>query len=273
MLHPIGTPILLRQLDDLFQQLLQSLSPEDWQRQTVAKKWKVKAVVAHLLDGNIRSLSMLRDGYFGTQPQREEPLLGFLNRLNAEWVTAMERVSPEVLIALHRWSGPEYCDYIASLDPEEKAVFAVDWAGERESTNRMHIAREYTEKWIHQQQIRDTLGDDLLLGERYFLPFINTFMLGMPHSLRSMLRPAGQGLKVEVSGKFPMIWYLVREGERWRFIEKQPTPLSASVKVPDTIAWKLFSKSVRPAEVIKEVETKGDEKLARAALGMVSVMA
>jgi len=34
---------------------------------------------------------------------------------------------------------------------------AVDWAEEMESKNWMAIAREYTEKWLHQQQIRDAI--------------------------------------------------------------------------------------------------------------------
>jgi Mycothiol maleylpyruvate isomerase N-terminal domain len=45
--------------------LLESLPVEKWARQTVARLWNVKDVAAHLLDGNIRILSMLRDGYAG----------------------------------------------------------------------------------------------------------------------------------------------------------------------------------------------------------------
>ena len=58
---------LLPELDKLLLTLLQSLTAAEWQAQTVAKLWTVKDVAAHLLDGNIRILSMLRDGYFGKQ--------------------------------------------------------------------------------------------------------------------------------------------------------------------------------------------------------------
>jgi hypothetical protein len=60
-------------------------------------------------------------------------------------------------------SGKAYCDYLKSLDPFDKAVFSVAWAGEDESKNWFHIAREYTEKWHHQQQIRLAVGEEQTL--------------------------------------------------------------------------------------------------------------
>ena len=52
---------LLPKLDKLLLRLLEGLSPADWGKQTVAPEWKVKDVAVHLLDGNLRTLSMLRD--------------------------------------------------------------------------------------------------------------------------------------------------------------------------------------------------------------------
>src|SRR6266513_5668 len=44
-------------------ELLRSLTPEDWEKQTVSPKWKVKEVAAHLLDTPLRGVSIARDGY------------------------------------------------------------------------------------------------------------------------------------------------------------------------------------------------------------------
>jgi hypothetical protein len=41
-----------------------------------------------------------------------------------------------------------------SLDPLAPAAFAVSWAGEETSSNWFDTARELTERWHHQQQIR-----------------------------------------------------------------------------------------------------------------------
>ena len=84
---PIDVVPLLPLLDQKLMLLLKSLSPKDWHRQTIAKLWTVKDVVAHLLDGNIRVLSMLRDAYNGEVPptiNSYQDLVDFLNGLNAD---------------------------------------------------------------------------------------------------------------------------------------------------------------------------------------------
>ena len=112
---PLDLAHLLPVINGKLLELLHSLTPEEWQQQTVAKRWKVKDVVAHLLDGNIRSLSMLRDTYYDHSPNINsyQNLLDYLNGLNAEWVTAMKRVSPTMLVLLHEATGKAYCNYYA----------------------------------------------------------------------------------------------------------------------------------------------------------------
>ncbi len=158
-------PLLDRKLMDL----LHSLSPEEWEAPTIAKLWTVKDIAAHLLDGNIRILSALRDNYYGEKADihSHQDLLDFLNRLNADWVNAMKRVSPATLFLLHEITGPVYCNYYKSLDPFDQSVFAVNWAGETKSRNWMHIAREYTEKFLHQQQIRDAVKRPGLMTKEF----------------------------------------------------------------------------------------------------------
>src|SRR2546428_9582499 len=76
--------------------------------------WTVKEVAAHLLDTNIRNLSMRRDGYFGEKPagaDSYESLVRFLDRLNAEWVKAARRISPRVLIDWLEMTSREACEF------------------------------------------------------------------------------------------------------------------------------------------------------------------
>jgi uncharacterized protein (TIGR03083 family) len=83
---PINTLPLFSVLDEKLLALLRSLTPADWQRPTLARQWTVKDVAAHLLDGNLRTLAMLRDGYFGEAPDDVgyDGLVAYLNRLNAD---------------------------------------------------------------------------------------------------------------------------------------------------------------------------------------------
>jgi uncharacterized protein (TIGR03083 family) len=272
---PIDLVNMLPRLDKLLLDLLHSLSPADWNKQTVARQWKVKDVVAHLLDGNVRILSMLRDNYYGEKAdvQSNEELIGYLNRLNADWVQAMKRVSPSMLISLHEFTGPLYCHYYQSLDPFGTSPFAVNWAGESESRNWMHIAREYTEKWLHQQQIRDATGQNGLMTREYFYPFINVFMLALPYTFRSREAAEGTIVKVTVAGDIGGSWYLYRSKDNWKLDRPPGDSFAAAVTLDADTAWKLFSKSLRPADVKDKVHISGDRILGETVLTMVSVMA
>lgn len=272
---PIPTVHLLPVLDNMLINLLQSLTPQEWDAPTIAKQWKVKNVVAHLLDGNIRVLSMLRDGHTGPVPtiHNDSDLLNYLNGLNADWVQAMKRVSPAMLLLLHQTTGPLYCKYYASLDPFGQAGFAVNWAGETVSKNWMHLAREYTEKWLHQQQIREAVNKPGLLSRELFYPFIQTFMMGLPHTYRHTKAPDQTKITVTVTGATGGSWHIIANEGTWTFTTDPTIPATAEIQIEPALAWKLFSKSIRPDAVMDSVTITGDRVMGEVALHMVSVMA
>lgn len=111
---PIETLPLFAELDRLLLALLRSLPPADWQRPTLARAWTVHDVAAHLLDGNLRTLTMLRDGHFGPGPADTSypGLVAYLDALNADWVRAVRRLSPAVLIDWLAQSGAEYTAFL-----------------------------------------------------------------------------------------------------------------------------------------------------------------
>ncbi len=280
MIHhvpPIEVLHLFSVLDKRLIQLLHTLTDEDWQAQTIAAKWKVKDVAAHLLDGNLRGLSLLRDGYNGVPPagvDTYKDLVGYLNQMNAVWTDAAKRLSPRVLTDLLEQTGQQYVDFLHTLDPWADARFSVAWAGEEVSKNWFHIAREYTEKWIHQQQIRNAVGrEDAIMTKELFYPFIDTFMCALPQTYKYVDVPTGTSVEVEVLTEIGGTWHINKTDEGW--VLRKNTRLEANAKIairPDT-AWKLFSKGIAPEQALDEVTISGDEELARTALGMVAVMA
>lgn len=127
---PISTLHLFPLLDELLIDLLDSLSPEDWQKPTLAGLWTVKDIAAHLLDGNVRAIAAL-DGYevpFSTPINNYKDLVDYLDSLNATWVNAMKRVSPQLLINQLKSTGKQYIAYLHTLQPFEQARFSVAWA-------------------------------------------------------------------------------------------------------------------------------------------------
>jgi uncharacterized protein (TIGR03083 family) len=272
----IDVVALMPELDKLLFKLLEGLSADDWDKQTIAPKWKVKDVAVHLLDGNLRTLSMLRDEYYGEKPETINSygdLLDFLNRLNADWVKATKRLSPKVIIDLLKSSGKEYCEFLATLNPDDKAEFSVAWAGENESKNWFHIAREYTEKWLHQQQIRLAVGDEQeLLEEKWYLPYLDTSVRALPHHYRSVEGKAKDLVKFTFLGKTEKSWFLYYDNGWELFASMNQAPIS-EVKIKDNYAWKIFSKGIKREEAIANSEIIGEKKLGEKIFDMIAVMA
>ena len=274
-LVPIETRPLFAELDRLLLDLLRALAPDDWQRPTLAQLWTVKDVAAHLLDGNLRTLSMLRDGHFGEAPDDFDyaGIVAYLNRLNADWVRAARRLSPAVLIELLAQSGAEYTAYLHTLDPWAPAAFSVAWAGETESLNWFHIARDYTEKWHHQQQIREAVGQTAaLLAPALFRPCLATLLRGLPHAYRQVAAPVGARVQVCIETEAGGTWALERTGAGWELVPPATAPPAAGITLGPDVAWKLFTKGMPPAEARQHARVTGDEALAAAVFGLIAVM-
>jgi len=275
--EPIFTSHLFPLLDEKLLEILRSLSPQDWERQTIAPLWKVKDVAAHLLDGNMRALSMLRDNYFGEKPENIDTypdLVGYLNRLNADWVNAMQRVSPKVLIELLEITGKEYSMLMNTLNPFEKALFSVAWAGENESENWFHIAREYTEKYHHQQQIRLAVGkEEVLLKKELYFPFLDTTLRALPHHYREVNAEVGDVIKVTISGESGGDWYLYRNEEKWILVTECELVPICHIRIPPEIAWRLFTKGISREEAEPLINIDGEKSYGSRIIDMLAVMA
>lgn len=273
---PISTLHLFRILDQKLLELLRSLSLEDWEAQTVAKLWRVKDVAAHLLDGNLRTLSMSRDGFFGEKPENinsYQDLISYLNELNRSWVQGMKRISHPVLIDLLESSGKEYIKHLESLPPFENALFSVAWAGQETSPNWFHIAREYTEKFLHQQQIRDAVNKPGIMTPDLFHPFLEIVMQAFPHTFREVQAEKGTVISLEITSEIGGTWSISKAENSW---ELTKTPISnplAKVKMDPNTAWKLISKSWKPDQVVDLVTISGDQVLGRKVLEITGFMA
>lgn len=277
-LLPINTVELFPKIDAALIAILKSLSAADWERSTIAPKWRVKDIAAHLLDGNIRAVSMLRDNYFGETPSQintYQDLVSYLNQINADWVQAMRRVSPAVLVDLLETTGREYCTLIKSLNPYAPALFSVAWAGEETSLNWFHIAREYTEKWHHQQQIRLAVGQEQMLYEpQFYHPYLNTSMMALPHHYRDIAAPIGEVIRFKVTGEGGGHWFLRKQEKGWSLIEVDGVVVPiCEVEIESTIAWRLFTKGISREAATQGVFILGNRDLGEPIFDMLAVMA
>ncbi|SNC63184.1 TIGR03083 family protein [Hymenobacter gelipurpurascens] len=276
-LPQLHTAHLLPVLDQHLQQVISSLREPEWELPTVAPRWSVRDVALHLLDGNLRTLSMLRDGHFadsGPASPAYPDVVQYLNALNADWVAVGQRLSPAVITWLLEVSGVAYCNYMASLEPQAPAVFSVAWAGEEQSLNWFHVDREYTEKWHHQQQLRLAVGQEApLLTRELYHPFLATCVRALPHHYRHTEAPAGTTLRFHVNGPAGDTWYLRRVAEAWELGQAYTGPVETSVELAGNAAWRLFMKSLPAHEAAEHLHVEGSPDLAQPLYSVTAVMA
>ncbi len=286
--QPILTAPLFAPLHDELIALLRGLRDDEWSAPTAAGAWTVRDVAAHLLDTAIRRLSLQRDGH--VPPGVFEP-----NETNREWVVAARRLSPRMVIELMERYGRENAEYLASLDPHATAQWNVAWAGDEESPVWFDVARELTERWHHQQQIRDATGRPPLY-DRYLAPVIATFVRALPHTYRDVDAPAGTAVAVRIDDG---AWTLVLGGQasrlpapgvppgaddraagrgaeagetpalqRWTLYEGAADGATTTVSLPGDRAWRLFTKQ----KIDPRAEVTGDARYAEPILGMTCII-
>lgn len=256
--------------------MLKTLSAEDWLKQTVARQWMVKDVAAHLLDGNYRRIALHRDGWSAPPDaaiRSNADLVAYLNRLNADWIKAAKRLSPAILTELLESTNETVYTLFNNLDPFAQSAYPVGWAGEDVSRNWFDIAREYTERWLHQQQIRDALGDRGIMTKELYHPFLHIFLQAWPFACTALAAEEGTVLKTVITGEGGGEWWLVRREGQWKLSEPSGGPVAAETVISGDAAWKLFSKSLRKEDIAGHFGIKGDQVLGEAVLNMVSVMA
>ena len=273
-LPPIITAHLFPKLDGLLLDLLRSLSAEDWEMQTVSPKWKVKDVAAHLLDTALRGLSLARDGCFPPAPKLDSPeaLAAYIDRLNAEGVAVNRRLSPAVLISLIEVASKQLADYHAARDPFAQAPFDVSWAGEERSANWFDTAREFTERWHHQQQIRLATARPGILTRELYFPVLDCFMRALPFTYRNVSAAPGTAIRITVLGECGGSWYLNRVEETWQLTVRERAQPSPETVIPQEIAWRIFTKGISRESALSQVRMIGDPALALPVLGMLSIV-
>jgi uncharacterized protein (TIGR03083 family) len=275
-LEPTLTAGLLPGLHAELMALLRSLGPDAWRAPTIAGDWKVRDVAAHLLDSELRKLSVLRDGHRPTPPAEAltSPggLVSWLNALNAEGVRAAERLSPRLITELLAFSGPLHAQVVADIDPFAPAVFPVAWAGESESLHWMDTGREYTERWHHQQQIRDAVGAPHLLDRQWLFPTLEISVRALPFTYKDVAAPEGAMVRFEVQGDAGGAWSLLHRGGGWSLFAGAEDAATARVRLDADAAWRLFFKALSPEEANQRVVIEGDVALGRVCLASRAVM-
>ncbi|HEX6911263.1 MAG TPA: maleylpyruvate isomerase N-terminal domain-containing protein [Longimicrobium sp.] len=271
---PVETASLFAPLHEALIRLLRGLSPEDWER-PATPRWRVRDVAAHLLDGDVRRLSAGRDGV-ALRPDVPihgyDDLVSWLNRLNAEWVAVARRMSPAVLVSLLEATGPQVTAFLGSLDPDGPALYPVGWAGEEVSPNWMNVGRELTERWHHQQQIRDAVGRPGLTDGPWMRPVLALSMRALPRAYAGVHAAEGRSVVFHVKGDGGGTWSLRRAGAAWALDEGGVDGAACTVRMDTDTAWRVLLHALPPDRARVRLDVNGDVALAPPFLDARAVM-
>ena len=271
----IETIQLYPELSSSLIKLLKGLSREEWAKETCIPGRTVKDLASHILDAsNLRRLAMQRDNFYGENPKIESysDLVDFIQKMAKDWILATRRLSPAIIISMLEVAENENLELMKTLKPYDIALWEVAWAGEASSYNWFDIAREYTEKWHHQMQIREAVGNrSEIFTPKFVKPVYDTFMKALPFVYKDAAASHKSLIIVNVEGVCGGVWYLYRNSNQWELMQNKSGDVVAEITISDEIAWQLFTNSIRENKK-SYLTIKGNKDLGCKVADMVTVL-
>lgn len=270
--NPVITAHLFPRLLEGLLELLRGLGDEDWRKSTACPGWSVKDVALHLLGGEIGNLSSRRDDHsIHLASTSWDELISSINAWNRAWLDAARRISAPLLIDLLQLIGGQMATYFESLDPYSVGG-SVSWVGPNPAPIWIDVAREYTERWHHQQHIRDAADKPGLKDPQFFAPVLAAFAHALPRALRHAEAAENTVATLTITGESGGQWSVRREGTGWEFYEGATDRPEAEVVIDEDIAWRLFTKGFSNERARELATISGDESIGSAILDMVSII-
>ena len=270
IVHHLFRPLLAELLN-----VLRSLSEAQWAAPTPCPAWSVHQLALHMLDVDVGQLSRERAGHRASMIEATgwDDLVSALNRKNEAWVNSAGGISSRLTSELLEITGEEVASHLSSLDPYSDGP-EVSWAGPASTPMWLHIAREYTERWHHQQQIRQATGTKLLTGKEMFVPVLATFARAFPCTYEGVSASDGCTVKMAILGDAGTSWLLVFHASAWTLYQDDIlcSP-NSEITIDQEDAWRLFTKSITASEVLPRITFSGNTELAAKVLDTVAVIA
>jgi uncharacterized protein (TIGR03083 family) len=245
-----------------FVALLGQLSADEWAMPTECQAWTVRGIALHVLGDDLSLLSRQRDG---AQPAVFRNEMGewagsyrSLDEFNEHWVSTAEFFSSELIVALLEVTGAWTLEWYTTVNPDSLGE-AVLFYSEAPAPYWMIAAREYSERWTHQNQIRRATGRRLLDEPSLLVPAIATAIRAFPHAFRALRVDDGTSVLVSIADLVD--WTVQRERGTWSLYEGAGSAADAGLSIPRESAAPLFSRGLTANEITEGVTVQGDSNI------------
>lgn len=238
------------------------LAPPDWDRRTSCPGWRVRDLVSHLWATDVHVLSRLRDGYVvGPVGADHADVVAAVNEHNERWVDATRGLSPRVLLDRLYETGPQVTTLFRLGDPAAPAE-RVSWAGDDIAPLWFCGARELTERFVHQQQIRAAVGQLHFDDDEVLAAVVDTFVYAFPRTLAAARAEPGTAVSVEVTGPVARRWTFIRSVDGWTREDGVVSSKAAAFLRTDADAfWRLLSGGLDRTSQVERVDLAGSPTL------------
>ncbi|MGH2827355.1 MAG: maleylpyruvate isomerase N-terminal domain-containing protein [Actinomycetota bacterium] len=253
---------------------LESLTAEDAGTPTICDGWTVGDIAVHLLGGDLSFLSRNRDRKESTLGDRAggwDDLVGGLDALNEGWVSGGHFLSTRLVAELLEVTGRLMSEFLEGVD-SKAAGETVSWAGPDPAPWWLVAAREFTERWVHHQQIRDALERPGLNGPSFVAPILATAMRGLPPAYLEVDAPEQTTVAFDVTGRAGFSWAVRRDAEGWKLYEGLSREATTRLTLDQDTAWRFLMRMATSAEVKPKVAIDGDPAYAKPFFDAVSAI-
>jgi uncharacterized protein (TIGR03083 family) len=278
-----------------FVRLLRSLTDEDWSKPTVCDGWTVGDIAVHLVGDDLSFLARNRDGRRNEDldsahgagsagPQKKggagsaggqglewDAFVDTLDAHNNRWVEAGRFLSAQLVADLLEFTGEKIAEFLEGVDSSAPGE-AVSWAGPEPAPWWLVAAREFTERWVHHQQIRDAIGQPGLNGPSFVGPILATAMHGVPRAYEGIETPEDTTVAIDVTGRAGFSWAVRRDSDGWKLYEGLTREANARLSVDQETAWRFLMGMMGAAETRRKVTKEGNSALVKPFFGAVSAI-
>jgi hypothetical protein len=98
-------------------------------------------------------------------------------------------------------------------------------------------------------------------------------MLAVPRAYAAVEAQDGTTVEIAIEGNSGGVWHLRRVNTAWSLATGDLPPATATVRLDEDTAWRLFLKMLAPEDAAPRLRIEGESRLGEAFLGTLALMA
>jgi len=271
---PVDALPVMEQERTEFVRFLESLTAEEARTPTICDGWTVGDVAVHLLGADLSFLARNRDrkeSELGDRADSWDDMVSGLDALNQRWVSAGRFLSTRLVAELLETTGRGVSEFLREVDSRAPGE-VVSWAGPDPAPWWLVGAREFTERWVHHQRIRDALGRPGLNGPSFVAPILATAMHGVRPAYVEVDAPEENTVAIDVTGRAGFSWAVRRDAEGWNLYEGLSREATTRLALDQDTAWRFLMRMATAADTRPKVSVEGDAAYAEPFFNAVSAI-